>query len=83
MMYSFSDEPGIARALNKLLRSCSVKVAISATEKLKSVKRRKKKKKRKNTNVNINLGQRMSYNGLPHQTHLILPKKGCAMEGFN
>lgn len=47
MMYSFSDEPGIARALNKLLRSCSVKVAISATEKLKSVKRRKKKKEKK------------------------------------
>lgn len=53
MMYSFSDEPGIARALNKLLRSCSVKGAISATEKLKCVK----KKKKKPTNVNINLGQ--------------------------
>ena len=30
MMYSFSDEPGRARALNKWLSSCSVKGAISA-----------------------------------------------------
>uniref|UniRef100_A0A0E9W0I9 Uncharacterized protein n=1 Tax=Anguilla anguilla TaxID=7936 RepID=A0A0E9W0I9_ANGAN len=30
MMYSFSEEPGRARALNRLVRSCSVKGAISA-----------------------------------------------------
>lgn len=29
MMYSFSDEPGRASALNKWLSSCSVKGAIS------------------------------------------------------
>lgn len=36
MMYSFSDEPGIARPLNKLGRSCSVKGVMSATENLTS-----------------------------------------------
>ena len=30
MIYSFSDEPGMARALNRWLSSCSVKGAISA-----------------------------------------------------
>lgn len=34
MMYSFSDEPGMLRALNRLLSSCSVKGAISAGEML-------------------------------------------------
>lgn len=36
MMYSFSDEPGIARALNKLLSNCSVNGAISVGVMLKN-----------------------------------------------
>lgn len=34
MMYSFSTEPGIVRALNRLLRICSVNGATSGTVKL-------------------------------------------------
>lgn len=38
MMYSFSAEPGRARALNRLVSSCSVKGAISAGVILKTQK---------------------------------------------
>lgn len=34
MMYSFSEEPGIARALKRLLSNCSMNGAISAGEML-------------------------------------------------